>query len=150
VIKFGTPVRAGVEGHLPQLVQALEQDQRLDALWLFGSRARGEADALSDVDLAALARPDLTQAQIWDCQLEWTRRATLELGTDEVLVQPLNGTPVALRHAILRDARLLWTRCPERVADFWAFTLKQYLDFKPHLDRYDRETLRQAASGELR
>jgi predicted nucleotidyltransferase len=150
MIKFGRPVSADVEARLPRLVEALANDDRLEAVWLFGSRARNEADALSDVDLAALARSDLNAAMLWDAQIEWTGVAVKTLGTDEVGVQLLNRLPVALRDPILRDARLLWSRSPEVAADFAGSTLKEYLDLKPYLARYDRDVLRQAATGTLR
>ena len=150
MIKFGKPVAVDVETRLPRLVEALTTDDRIDAIWLFGSRARGEADTLSDVDLAVLAKRDLDASALWDAQLEWTRVAVETLGTDEVLVQALNRLPVALRDPILRDARLLWSRSPEVAVDFVATTLKEYLDFKPYLERYDRDLFRQAATGTLR
>jgi hypothetical protein len=37
-------------------VDTLSADERIEALWLFGSRARREADALSDVEGALGAR----------------------------------------------------------------------------------------------
>jgi predicted nucleotidyltransferase len=150
VIKFGRPVSVDVEARLPGLVDALARDDRVEAVWLFGSRARREHDALSDVDLAVLARADLDASALWTAELAWTRRAVEALGTDEVAVQAVNRLPVAIRHAILRDARLLWSRSPEIATDFWARTLKEYLDLKPHLDRYDRDLFRQAATGKLR
>jgi len=47
-----------------------------------GSRARGEADALSDVDIAVLAaeRPDRTEAD--RLQNEWMESAVRILGTE--------------------------------------------------------------------
>ena len=150
MIKFGRPVPADVEQRLAQLVEALARDPRIEAVWLFGSRARGEADALSDVDLAVLARLDAGSSELWDWQLEWTALSAEVLGTDEVAVQAINRMPVAHRHGILRDARLLWARSAERAADLEAITLKQYLDLKPHLDNYDRDLFRQIAGGELR
>jgi uncharacterized protein len=150
VIKFGRPVSVDVEARLPSLVDALAADAQVDAVWLFGSRARNEGDALSDVDLAVLARADLDASRLWNAQLSWTRRAIEALGTDEVGVQVVNRLPVAPRHAVLRDARLLWSRSPERAADFCARTLKEYLDLKPYLDRYDEDLFRQAATGSLR
>ncbi|MBI5502280.1 MAG: nucleotidyltransferase domain-containing protein [Deltaproteobacteria bacterium] len=150
MIKFGRSVPADVEQRLPRLVEALAGDPRLEALWLFGSRARGEADALSDVDLAALAHRAIEPDRLWDCQLEWTGRAVEVLGTDEVAVQALNRLPVALRHGILRDARLLWARSPESARDYEARTLREYLDFEPLLERYDRDLFRQAATRSLR
>ena len=56
MIKFGSPVSVDIETHLPRLVEALTKDDRLEAAWLFGSRARNEADDLSDVDIAGCAR----------------------------------------------------------------------------------------------
>jgi len=150
MIKFGRPISVDVEALLPRLVEAMSADNRMDAVWLFGSRARNEADALSDIDLAALARRGLDASALWDAQLDWTGLAVKTLGTDEVAVQVLNRLPVALRDPILRDARLLWSRSPEIAADFATVTLKEYLDLKPYLARYDRDLLRQAATGVLR
>ena len=79
-------------------------------MWLFGSRARGEADALSDVDVCVLVHDGLSRSALWDAELAWTGLAVNLLGTDEVAVQAVNRLPVALRHPILRDARLLWQR----------------------------------------
>ena len=150
MIKFGRPVSVDVETHLPRLVEALTKDDRIEAVWLFGSRARGEADALSDVDLGVLAKANFDASSLWDAELEWTGVAVEMLGTDEVAVQALNRLPVALRDPILRDARLLWSRSAEIAADFVAMTLKEYLDFKPYLERYDRDLFLQAATGTLR
>ena len=150
MIKFGRPISVDVEALLPRLVEAMSADNRMEAVWLFGSRARNEADALSDIDLAALARRGLDASALWDAQLDWTDLAVKTLGTDEVAVQVLNRLPVALRDPILREARLLWSRSPEIAADFATVTLKEYLDLKPYLARYDRDLLRQAATGVLR
>ena len=150
MIKFGRPISVDVEALLPRLVEAMSADNRMEAVWLFGSRARNEADALSDIDLAALARRGLDASALWDAQLDWTGLAVKTLGTDEVAVQVLNRLPVALRDPILRDARLLWSRSPEIAADFATVTLKEYLDLKPYLARYNRDLLRQAATGVLR
>ena len=150
MIKFGKPVSADVEVLLPRLVERLAADDRIEAVWLFGSRARGESEALSDVDVAVLAGRSLVATALWDAQLDWTGLAVTVLGTDEVAVHVLNQLPVALRDPILRDARLLWARTPEVAADFSAATLKEYLDLRPYLARYDRDLLRQAAAGSLR
>jgi predicted nucleotidyltransferase len=150
MIKFGKPVSPDVEVRLPRLIDSLARDERIAAVWLFGSRARNEADQLSDVDIAVLASDTLDARALSNGALEWTARATEVLGTDEVAVEVVNQLPSAIRHAVLRDARLLWARIPETAADFVARTLKEYLDLKPYLDRYDRDLFRQAATGSLR
>ena len=150
MIRFGRSVPGDVEQRLRKLVGVFASDPRLDALWLFGSRARGEADALSDIDLAVLASANTDPASLWDLQLKWTGKAVEILATDEVAITVLNRARVTIREAVLRDARLLWARSSERVADFDAATAKEYLDIKPHLEAYDRDLLHQAAAGRLR
>lgn len=150
MIKSGKPVPTDVETRIPRAAEVLARDARIEAVWLFGSRARAEADELSDVDLAVLVRNDVDGQTLWDAQIEWTNLAIDALQTDEVGLQVINRLPVAIRHAILCDARLLWARSPEIASDFVARTVKEFLDFKPYLDRYDRELFQQAATGRLR
>jgi predicted nucleotidyltransferase len=150
MIKFGAPVPADVDTRLPDLVGRLSGDPRLVALWLFGSRARGEADALSDVDLAALAAGAPSRADLARWELEWLSAANETLRTDEVSLVVLNHATLLSRHEILRGARLLFATSPEVAADFELATIRAFLDFRVHLDEYDRELLALAAAGRLR
>jgi predicted nucleotidyltransferase len=150
VIKFGKPVPADVDARLPGLVRRLSDDARVAAVWLFGSRARGEADALSDVDLAVLAAGTPARSELATWELEWLRVANGVLQTDEVSIVVLNHAPLVLRHEVLRGARLLFARSPEIAADYELATIQTFLDFCAHLEEYDRELLARAASGHLR
>jgi hypothetical protein len=64
------------------------------------------------------------------------------LGIDEASVVLLNTAPLALRHRVIRDGRVLLDRAPDRRRDFETRSECLYLDFKPVLDAYDRELLR--------
>lgn len=150
MIRFGHAVAQDVDVGLNKLVSLLAADPRVEVVWLFGSRARGEHDALSDVDLAVLASPNASKEQLFDWSIDWTNAAVRHLGTDEVAVQPINRIPLALRHGILRDARVLWQRRPYLAADYEVHTTKRYLDLEPHLRRYDNELFQQAATGTVR
>jgi len=150
VIRFGKPVPPDVDAHIQAFSRELAADPRIEAIWLFGSRARGEADRMSDVDLAVLAKRSASSRELFDWQVEWTALAARILHTDEVAVQALNRMPLAMVYDVLRGARLLWARSPEIAADFELETTRRYLDFKPYLERYDRDLFRQAGTGSLR
>jgi predicted nucleotidyltransferase len=149
MIKFGRTVPHDVERKLPALAARLAADRRVAAVWLFGSRARGEADALSDVDLAVLAAP-CPGAELAEARSGWLDAAVDTLGTDEVSLVVLNGAPVAFRAQVMKDARLLFARAAELAADYELATVKEWLDFKPALEEYDRLLLTGAAAGRLR
>jgi uncharacterized protein len=150
VNRSGKPLPPDIDHRIERLAQRLASDPRVAAVWLFGSHARGEADALSDVDLALLAEGRGNRPELDRHREKWLLAAFDELGSEEVSLLVLNLAPVALRHAALRDAQLLWARRPELAADFEAWTRKEFFDFKRYLDAYDRELFARAAAGRLR
>ena len=56
--------QAESEHFLKSAVTALKQDERVHAAWVFGSLGRGDADALSDIDLIVVVRDDFLREVI--------------------------------------------------------------------------------------
>jgi predicted nucleotidyltransferase len=98
--------------------------------YLFGSHARGQAWAHSDVDVAVLLEDD-DGDRCFDVRLE------------------VNQAPPALRYAVLRDGILLFCRDHRARIEFHLRTVNEYLDFKPILERHERAILEKARKGEL-
>jgi uncharacterized protein len=101
------------------------------AAYLFGSQARGTATALSDVDLAVWAAPELTDEARFRLRLELMGVAARALGTDEVEVIVLDDAPPLLRHRVLRDGVRLVDRDPVTRVRGETAALVRYLDTKP-------------------
>lgn len=92
-------------GSLNRLLQVLESTPRLEAVWLFGSRAAGTHRPQSDVDIAVQA-PDMSPAD------EATLRQRIEAlgllyGIDLVRLEHVKGEE--FRQQIERHKRLLWS-----------------------------------------
>jgi predicted nucleotidyltransferase len=117
--------------------------------YLFGSHARGQAWAHSDVDVAVLLenRPD--DDHCFDMRLEVIGGLMDLLHTDDVDVLILNQAHPALRYAVLRDGILLFCRDRQAMIEFRVRALNEYLDFKPILKRHGRAILEKARKGEL-
>lgn len=103
------------------------------AAWVFGSAARGELRADSDLDVALLLRRRPSRAETLDL---YGLAAALERfspsGRVDILILGEQG-PV-LRHRILREGRLVWDADPALRFDFEARTFSEYLDWKPTHD----------------
>ena len=138
---------------LSQYVDRLEQYfaslEGVVLAYLFGSHARGQAWAQSDVDVAVLLenRPD--DDRCFDMRLEVIGGLMNLLDTDEVDVLILNQAPPALRYAVLRDGVLLYCRDRQAMIEFRVRAVNEYLDFKPILRRHERAILEKARKGEL-
>lgn len=91
-------------GHLAEtLVAALrEAVPGLRAVYLFGSQARGEATAASDVDVAVLAGRPLTSVQGW----EVAQALAARLDRDVDVVDLAGASPVLWMQVLARGRRL--------------------------------------------
>lgn len=113
-------------------------DDSIATVWLFGSTARGTAQAGSDVDIAVLLSRD--PAPTLD-GLRLDLRDTLEgvVGREVDLVV-LNNAPVDLVHRVLRDGRLLIDREPSVRVRFEVRARNEYFDLLPILRHYRQHT----------
>ena len=106
------------------------------AVYLFGSTARGEARAGSDLDVAVLwvQQPPHTLEGA-GLRLEGELERALRLPVDLVV---LNRAPLDLVHRVLRDGILAYEGDHNARVNFEVDRRRAYLDFKPVLDRYRR------------
>lgn len=117
--------------------------------YLFGSHARGQVWAHSDLDVAVLLQGHPDNDHCFDIRLEVTGGLMDILHTNDVDVLILNQAPPALRYAVLRDGVLLFCRDHQAMIKFRVRALNEYLDFKPVLRRHERAILEKARKGEL-
>jgi hypothetical protein len=119
---------------------ALTNQPDLVAVYLFGSTARNQAHALSDVDVAVLFADELSAADLF--------ARTLEIGTllDEALRLPvdviaLNRAPPALCFQVLKHGRLLLEQDRTQRCVFFMHALSRYYDAKPYLEYHNTRLL---------
>ena len=119
---------------------ALHNSPDLVAVYLFGSAARDQAHALSDVDVAGLFAAELSAAEVF--------ARTLEIGAiledalrGSVDVIALNRAPPALCFQVLKHGQLLLERDRTRRCLFVMRALGRYYDAKPYLDYQNAQLL---------
>lgn len=110
--------------------------------WLFGSFARGDAGADSDVDVAVLSRhtPAATFKAL-PLRLEGELERLLRRTTQVVA---MNSAPADLRARVLRDGVLLVDRDPSLRIRFEVRTRNEWFDLQPILREYRRMEKRAA------
>lgn len=105
--------------------------------YLFGSVARGEESAGSDVDLAVLfaAQPPATLEDGLGLGLAGVVEEAIGRPVDLVV---LNTAPVDLVHRVLRDGVLVWDADPSARIRFEVAARNAYFGLLPILRRYRR------------
>lgn len=123
-------IRALLEREIPRLVPDLT------AAYLFGSNARGEANAASDVDVALLYQR--TPASTLAARSFYAAAELESLLCTPVDVVVLNDAPLDLVHRVLRDRILVFERDRSARIAFEVRARNDYFDLLPVLRRYRR------------
>lgn len=133
-------------GDLRQRIMAVLRRHPVRFAYLFGSRARGEARADSDLDLAVQFAPELGAAQRFELALRLG--AELEAALDcRVDLVDLDTAPLRLVGRILTERIvLLGLDDPARV-EFEMRLFKLAVDFEHHAAALTREALDAMAEG---
>ncbi len=95
----------------------------IEALYVFGSRARGDAKAHSDLDLAVLGEMPLDPLRRFEVQ----RELSAQLDQDVDLVDLCSASSV-LRSEVVNGGRALFIQDAGRTLDFEARVLSEYAD----------------------
>jgi len=136
---------------LTALKRYLGEHDEIIAAYLFGSHARGEADARSDVDIALLLRPGLPDVAHLELQLDVEICNVLD--SDEVDVIFLNGAPLPMQAKVIRTGRLIVSNDDTARVDYEVVTMNRWWDVQPFIKTYRRiffQRLKESFSDEQR
>lgn len=129
-----------VDSELNAIVRIAESDHDIIALWLYGSRAKGNARDDSDYDLAVLFKDrgddPLTRRTRPEClAIDWAH--SLNLPSNRLSILDLEISPIPLAMGVLTTGRQLLSRhsskeffVTQRIMSKWE------LDYQYHYKNY--------------
>ncbi len=134
------PLHSGYsDDTVTQLIQLAAQDHEITAMWLYGSRARGNHRVDSDYDVAVLftsriedplerrLRPELLA-------LDWTK--SLELKEDQLSIVDVKAVPIPLAMNIISGILLYCNDWNARLMAERIIMSKAELDYHYHLKHF--------------
>lgn len=117
---------------------------KAQAVYLFGSRAQGREGPLSDYDYAVLlkdkghSKGDPVYFELYDLFSEVSPRT---LKNDVLDIVFLRDTNLEMCFHIIRYGKILYEKDPNARLDFEIRTTLLYCDYRPLLEKQDREIL---------
>lgn len=119
-----------------QVGQVLSRYPAVAAAYLFGSRAKGEGGADSDIDLALLGARDALQAGKLDMLADLSAA-----GMERVDLVLLEGADTVLRFEAVHPNCLVYAREDFHHGSYFSRTIREYFDLVPYLEM-QREALK--------
>ena len=111
---------------------------RVAVVYLFGSRAIRKASPLSDTDIGVVLRemrPEQDTRGQYDTLFKIFSDLYPDSRADIVFLQ---RAPLALQFSAIRDGKVIFEQDPVFRADYENLVVRQYLDFRPVLEFFDR------------
>jgi predicted nucleotidyltransferase len=120
---------------LEKLRRLSRQDPEVLAVLLFGSVARGEQTAGSDLDVCLVLIPQRTLHE----SVTLARKRLDYLTHVDLDVQIFQALPLYIRTRILKEGQVLFVRNEDLLYEVAFRTAQAFEDFKPIYDRYLEE-----------
>jgi len=114
----------------------LESDQKIQAIYLFGSHATNTVNPMSDIDIAVLLHEEMVEDMV-EIYWELLRRISDALHTDRLDLVILNKSEPALKFNVIKDGILIYERDSVARVRFERRTINQYLDMQYIWEYYD-------------
>lgn len=126
--------------------ERFEREADVLVAYLYGSRARGTAGPLSDVDVAVLLRQN---SDLFQRRLDLIAALAEVVGSDAADVVVLNEAPVALAYRVLRDGELLFSRDERARIGHRVRVVDHFLDMAPMRRMYSEGLRHRLREGRL-
>lgn len=121
---------------LEALLRFATTDERVLAVLLFGSAARGETTTSSDIDVCLVAMKECADGRsASELRLDYAGRFHADVHVFQLL-------PLHLRERVLRDQETLFVRDEDALYDLVLATIREIEDFRPTYRAYLEEVAR--------
>lgn len=124
---------------LQRALEVLEQDPDVQAIYLFGSHVSHRQKPDSDLDLAILLAPRLSDREVWKKRLALGAQAAESIDR-ELDLFVMGEADLDLTFRILQQGKRLFERERSQVRAREAQMVSLYYDYQPFLERYLKRT----------
>lgn len=129
-----------IEKYLSQIREVFLQEQVVFA-YLFGSQVSGNIGKLSDIDIAVYFDESLSKSTMFNNKLKIMSKLSLILKRNDIDVVILNDAYPLLEHRIIKQGKVIFSSNEKKRIEYEVKAVLRYLDFKPYIEKYTRETI---------
>lgn len=120
-----------LENKIQNVIKTIKETgrEKVRFIMLYGSAARGELTTFSDIDLAVFYDGD--EYERFDFRVKILGRVW-----DRFDIQTFQDLPVYIQQDIISTGKIIYFRNYKEIFDIFMKTIKNFENFKPHLELY--------------
>jgi uncharacterized protein len=122
-------------------IEKIDSKYPIKLAYLFGSRAKGTENSMSDVDIAIIFKNSYSKMD-----LVIARGDIIEEGKAffmlDIDVVSLDDASITLKHEVIKNGIIIKDTTDAARAEFESITLREYFDFKYYSDIYNESMIK--------
>lgn len=112
---------------ISNVIEDLKKNLYIDAIYLFGSYATGNARPFSDIDICVITNKDIPKDE---------KESILSNSSKKIDISLFYDLPLNIRFRVIKDGKLLYRRDELLTHRTKVKTVNEYLDFKHIIMRH--------------
>ncbi|MEM3526178.1 MAG: nucleotidyltransferase domain-containing protein [Candidatus Jordarchaeaceae archaeon] len=117
--------------------EVLTHREEVTVAYLFGSTVKGYASEKSDIDIGLVLKRKFEPDAFYSAKLAGEIEKRMG-GNREIDLRILNNQSPRFVYQVIKEGRVIFCRDEEERVAFETSVTKEYLDFKPFYEEYDR------------
>ena len=114
-------------GRTDEIIDELTNNKKVEAIYLFGSYARGNIKHFSDIDICVVTERNISKG---------VKEEILSNSSKKIDISIFWDLPLSIRFRVIKEGKLLYKRDALKLQRVKVDTLKAYLDFQPIIKAY--------------
>lgn len=104
------------------IIEELTENKKVEAIYLFGSYARGKLKPFSDIDICVITERNISKE---------VKEGILSNSSKKIDISMFWDLPLSIRFRVIKEGKLLYKKDDLKLQRVKVDTFKAYLDFKP-------------------
>ncbi len=130
---------------IDRIIKIAKKYKFIQAVYLFGSQARDEASANSDIDIAVLLEEDFTEKS-GEIKVDLYEKLIKE-GLDKIDLVILNQASALLKYEVVKENYLIYKNDNFDAASYQSLMIRKYLDFEYYLKKNQQKFKERILNG---
>lgn len=126
-LKYFKLIKSMNENLISEITNELKKYKDVEAIYLFGSYAKNTQKPISDIDICVITKKKISSK---------IRSEILSSGSKKIDISIFWDLPIIVKSKVFKEGKLLYSKNDEFITETLVKTMKEFIDFKPKLDRF--------------